>query len=185
MEETDYSKIQDVMDKTASDAEYYMSITQPVIESYAQPLDELMKRIYSDVIEIEDPSISTIEKYFLELSNCLYFMCGRLEKLGSYDYVSKTLYKEAYNRAYLDNQSSAAESKDKKKTVSELTALSEECAKTEAVTNDIYSRAYKVVKSRIDCAQMMVSTLSKVMSRRMSEMNLADSTPVGKRILNE
>lgn len=179
------NKIQQLMKDADENVSYYNSVTNYVISSYSDSLDDLMKKIYSEVISVSDPSIYVMEKYFLELSNAIYFMCSKLEQLGAYAYVSNSTYKEAYNRAYLDNQVSASESKDKKKTVSELTALSEESAKTEAITSDIYSRAYKVIKMKIDAAQTMVSSLSKVISRRQSEMFIADKTPSGKQYLTD
>lgn len=144
-----------------------------------------MQAVYTDIISVPDPSISVFEKYHLELSNCLYFMQERLEKLGSLDYLSKTKYKEVYNQAYLDNQLPDTTS-NKKKTVNELVALSEEASKSEAITNDIYARAYKVLKNKIDAANTMISTISKSISRRMGEEYLP-STPVTgvRKILNE
>lgn len=181
----EYSEVNDVMESAENNAQAYMSVVTPVVDAYSKPLDDIMKNIYTDVIQCPDPAITTLEKYFLELSNCVYFMCSKLEQLGSYDYISKSLYKEAYNQAYLDSQVSTSELKEKKKTVNELVALSEESAKAQAVTSDIYSRAYKIVKTKIDAAQMMISTLSKTISRRMTEFQLQSTTPSGKQYLNE
>lgn len=177
--------IEKVVAETEENYSVYATVANEVITRYTQSLDDVMTGVYNDIISVSDPSISTFEKYHLELSNCLYFMQERLERLGSLDYLSKAKYKEVYNQAYLDNQLPDATS-NKKKTVNELTAISEEAAKSEAVTNDIYSRAYKVMKNKIDAANTMISTLSKSISRRMGEEYLP-STPVTgvRKILNE
>lgn len=178
-------EIQKVIEETEENYDLYAGVANEVISRYTKSLDDVMTGVYNDIIAVTDPSISVFEKYHLELSNCLYFMQERLEKLGSLDYLSKAKYKEVYNQAYLDNQVPDATS-NKKKTVNELTALSEEASKSEAVASDIYSRAYKVMKNKIDAANTMISTLSKSISRRMGEEYLP-STPVTgvRKILNE
>lgn len=178
-------EIEKVVSETEDNLAIYSTISEEVIKRYTKELDDVMQAVYTDIISVPDPSISVFEKYHLELSNCLYFMQERLEKLGSLDYLSKTKYKEVYNQAYLDNQLSDTNS-NKKKTVNELVALSEEASKSEAITNDIYARAYKVLKNKIDAANTMISTISKSISRRMGEEYLP-STPVTgvRKILNE
>jgi len=171
--DVEFEQVKTCMEETEKDYELYASISDEVIGRYTKPLDDIMKGIYQEIVLVTDPPVLTLEKYHLELSNCLYFMGEKLEKLGAMDYLSKAKYKEVYNQAYLDAQVPNPEvNKEKKKTVAELQAISEESAKTEAVTNDIYSRAYKVLKSRIDAAGTMINTLSKSISRRMNEMSL-------------
>ena len=178
-------EIEKVVAETEDNLAIYSTISDEVIKRYTKELDDVMQAVYTDIISVPDPSISVFEKYHLELSNCLYFMQERLEKLGSLDYLSKTKYKEVYNQAYLDNHLPDTTS-NKKKTVNELVALSEEASKSEAITNDIYARAYKVLKNKIDAANTMISTISKSISRRMGEEYLP-STPVTgvRKILNE
>lgn len=178
-------EIEKVVAETEDNLAIYSTISEEVIKRYTKELDDVMQAVYTDIVSVPDPSISVFEKYHLELSNCLYFMQERLEKLGSLDYLSKTKYKEVYNQAYLDNQLPDNNS-NKKKTVNELVALSEEASKSEAITNDIYARAYKVLKNKIDAANTMISTISKSISRRMGEEYLP-STPVTgvRKILNE
>lgn len=178
-------EIEKVVAETDDNLAVYSTVSEEVVKRYTKELDNVMQAIYTDIISVPDPSISVFEKYHLELSNCLYFMQERLEKLGSLDYLSKTKYKEVYNQAYLDNQLPDATS-NKKKTVNELVALSEEASKSESITNDIYARAYKVLKNKIDAANTMISTISKSISRRMGEEYLP-STPVTgvRKILNE
>lgn len=178
-------EIEGVIAETEENYSVYSSIANEVTSRYTKELDDIMQRIHDEIILVSDPSISTFEKYHLELSNCLYFMQERLERLGSLDYLSKTKYKEVYNQAYLDSQLPDVTS-NKKKTVNELVAISEEASKSEAITNDIYARAYKVLKNKIDAANTMISTLSKSITRRMGEEYLP-STPVTgvRKILNE
>lgn len=143
-----------------------------------------MKDIYNEVISIDYPATETIEKYFLALSNYVYFMGEKLETLGTYDAMSKAAYKQVYNTAYLNNQIKDAEKKNKT-TVAENTAIAENSAIYEGTVNDIYSKAYKIVKNKIDAAQTMISTLSKIMSKRIQEQQFSNNQMSTTKILNE
>ena len=44
---------------------------------------------------------------------------------------------------------------------------------------------YKIVKNKIDAANIMISTLSKIISLRMSDMKLSGISSNGKQLLNE
>jgi len=142
-----------------------------------------MQAIYNEIILIDQPALNILEKYFLELSNCLYYMGDKLEKLGVYDVMSKNAYKEVYNNSYL-NQTDIGESK-KKPTVAELTAQAENDAQYENIVSDVYSKAYRIVKNKVDAATTMLNSISKIISKRMIEMQLNSVTPSGKQILNE
>ena len=90
----DFDSINNVMLEVEEDYQTYSQVTTEVINKYTVVLDDIMKGVFNDIIDKEDPSVDTLEKYFLELSNCIYFMNEKLEKLGSLDYLSKTRYKE-------------------------------------------------------------------------------------------
>ena len=100
-------------------------------------------------------------------------MCSNTEYLAMYDGIAKAGYKEAYNNSLLRVNDTV--DKANKKTVAEATAIAEADNIHEQVVSDIYNKAYKIVKAKIESAQTMVSTLSKVLSKRMSEQNLANS----------
>lgn len=183
LENVDQERIIQLMKDTQDNVGYFESLTNAVVKSYSESLDSLMDSIYHEIILIDQPPLNTLEKYFLELSNCLYYMGDKLEKLGVYDVMSKNAYKEVYNNAYL-GLTDVPDSK-KKPTVAELTANAENEAQYESVVSDIYAKAYKIVKNKIDAATTMLSSISKIISKRMTEMQLNSVTPTGKQILNE
>ena len=55
----------------------------------------------------------------------------------------------------------------------ELIAIAEEASMSEAVLNDLYLRAYKTVKFKVDSALGMVNTLSRLFSKKMQELNFS------------
>lgn len=185
------SKLDIIKDSVNENVKHAQDIIENVVKSYTAELDRIMCMIKTDIVERQDPApIEIIEKYFLELSNCLYFISENSEKLGIYDSISKSVAKETFNNYYMDDTTSKDE-KGKKKTVAELTALAENAAIYEQTVNDIYNKAYKTVKAKVSSAENMCGALSKIMSRRMSELQLSSLQPAtfttnpNKQILNE
>lgn len=167
----DAERVNAVMQETEENSSYFENTSLRVVESYTQSLDDLMKAIYQDVIIVDYPSELTLEKYFLELTNTVYFMGEKLESLGVRDDMSRAQYKEVYNAAYLGNQIKDVEKKNKT-TVAENQAVAENAALYENTVNSIYNRAYKIFKYKIDAANEMIRSLSKIISRRMQESSL-------------
>lgn len=182
---TDKDKVVELLKKTDSNVAYFDNLVNNIVETYTKPLDDIMKNIYNNIIEKENPAMDSLEDYFLELTNCLYFMGEKLEKLGIYKNLSETAFKEVFNNKYIE-ESAEKDLKGKSiKTVAELQSLAGSASIYESTVSDIYDRAYAIVKSKIGNAQTMVASLSKVISGRMTEMNLTMITPKGKQILNE
>lgn len=179
----DTNNVEKLMKETTENVMYFERITRNVVDTYSQDLDFIMGDIYKDIVCKDQPPLNTLEKYFFELSNCLYYMGDKLERLGVYDVMSKNAYKEVYNKKYL-GLTDIGESK-KKPTVAELTAMAESEAQYECIVNDVYAKAYKIVKNKVDAATTMLNSISKIISKRMAEMQLNSVTPSGKQILNE
>jgi hypothetical protein len=159
------------------------TILSDVVSQYTKNLDEIMCGIERDILQVTNPAIYTIEQYFLNLSSCLYFMCEQVEKLGVYDSISKSKAQETYNNSYLQYQFDNTDKK-KKPTVAELTAMAENDSLYDKTVNDIYNKAYKIVKNKVSAAETMISTLSKILSHRVQESQMT-MTQTGRRILNE
>lgn len=159
------------------------NILSNVVSQYTKNLDEIMYGIERDILQVANPAIYTIEQYFLNLSSCLYFMCEQVEKLGVYDSISKSKAQETYNNRYLQYQFDTTDKK-KKPTVAELTAMAENDALYDKTVNDLYNKAYKIVKNKVSAAETMISTLSKILSHRVQESQMT-MTQTGRRILNE
>ena len=177
--------INDSIESVNVDVKSIENIIDSTVYEYSKDLDIIMDKVYNEVINIEYPAINTIEKCFLELSNCLYMMCERSEKLGLYDSISKAKAQDTYNRKYLEHQHSTDGSiGTKKPTVAESQAVSESAALYDKTVNDLYNKAYKIIKSKVAAAETMVSALSKILSHRMQESQLTFNQ-TGRQILNE
>lgn len=183
----DTSKVVEQINTVEENMSYFNSVFEKVLDSYTHSLDEIMAEIDDEVVNKDYPSLDVLEKYLLKLSNCIYFISERAEKLGIYDALTKTAFKETYNNIYLENQSSnVGVVGAKKPTVAESTAIAENGSVYEATINDLYNRVYKTVKAKLDSANTMLSSISKLISRRMNEMQMNYTSPsTGKQILNE
>ena len=70
--------------------------------------------------------------------------------------------------------------------MAESTAIAENGSVYEATINDLYNRVYKTVKAKLDSANTMLSSISKLISRRMNEIQTQYVSPTtGRQILNE
>lgn len=147
-----------------------------IITGYTNDIDKVLKDINDNlIINKICPSSDDIEIYMLKLNNEIYKLSDNVERMGIYDSVSRAIYKDCYNQIYLNNQIKDGEKKNKT-TVAELTALSEQGTVYENLVNDVYNRVYKTLKIKLDAAQSMLSTLSKLLSKRMQDAQMVVPT---------
>lgn len=143
-----------------------------IIEEKTKVLDDIMRDIKEEVIDSQEIDDRLLERYFLSLTNALYFIGSNVEQMGFYDDMSKMSSKLAYNEAYVKNQTKDLGS-TKKQTVADNQMAAESGSINEQVLNLIYSRSFKIIKSKIDAGYEMVRTLSKIVSSRAQEKQLS------------
>lgn len=162
-------KLQECIDKINIASEEFNESVDKIVSKYSTDLDNLMLDLKQSVTDTEAIATDTLERYYAELSNLVYFMCDKVEKLNVFSDMSKANYKETYNKAYLQ----ACDEKDEKgksiRTVAENTSLAENESQYSAVVNIIYDHAYKNLKMRVDMAMEMISTLKHILKRRVQE----------------
>ena len=136
-----------------------------ITSEYCADLDEYVRIIDNTLRDANDPVTDTeLDEFALNLSSLIYFTSVGCERLGVQDDISKSVYKEAYNsaRALLEKGTVAD-----KNTQAELEAMEEHIA------NIVYNKSYKIVKAKVEAAQELLGSVKKVMSRRMTEMELS------------
>lgn len=170
--ENEQSKVEitNVFEKTDEASSLFTNISDEVVKAYTSDLDKLLVKIKENAVE-NTPSDNILEKLVMELSNILYFMGTRLESVGIKDDITKLSAKEVYNNSYTNNLTNVSDQK-KKPTVAELTVLAENDSRYQTVVNNIYSRVYRQIKYKIDAAYEMLSSLRKIISKRMQENQL-------------
>ena len=175
----DVDALNAVISENADVSVYYTEVADKTAAYYTQELDSLMSELYDVVISNQDTTDMTLEKYFMKLSNTIYFVGEQIEVAGISNDIADAKFKEVYNRAYLD----AAGQKDEKsksiRTVDENKSIALETAKYENAVSNIQQRAYELVKYKVQAAQTMIGTLSKMISKRISDASLTLTTSRG------
>lgn len=139
-----------------------------IITPYSRDLDNYVRFIANCLKDGEKPpTTSELEDFCMNLSTYIYFASGMCEQLGIRDDISKAVWKEIYNTAR-DNSSHG--------TVADKNTQAELQSQHEQLTNVCYSRAYKMMKSKVDSAQELLSSCKKVLSHRMQEEQLTHMT---------
>lgn len=167
----DTSKVDGLMKETNLNVQYFNNTCASIISKYSQPLDDLMKDIYIDCIKKEDPTMELLEKYYLELTNLIYFMNEQLEQLGIHADMAEKASNEVYSKGYI-KASEIRDENGKKKPVDEIKALANTESQYESVVASIYDHAYKVVKGKISSAQDQMDTLRRIISTRTEQMKV-------------
>ena len=165
----DAEKVQSLLDATEENSKYFENMVGQIVTSYSADLDDLMTSLYGALTQEEAISTDGLERYYAELTNLLYFMSERVEKLNVYSDMSKAAAKEVYNKAYLNASSEKDEKGKSIRTVAENTSIAETSAQYEGVVNQVYEHAYRTVKMKLDAASEMVSTLKHILRKRISD----------------
>lgn len=161
-------KVADVVEKIKGKVEtasvHVDEIVTGIISPYCADLDKYVKFISSCLKDGEKPpTTSELEDFCMNLSTYIYFASGMCEQLGIRDDISKAIWKEMYNTARDENT---------KGTIADRNAQAELQSQHEQLTNVCYSRAYKMMKAKVDSAQELLSSCKKCLSHRMAEMEL-------------
>jgi hypothetical protein len=173
----DTNRVENLLQQTSSNVIYFNNACADVIKKYSEPLDNLMSDLYVECIKDGNATTDTLNKYYLELANMIYFMIDKLEQLSVYADMANSASKEVYSKSYLSNQVKESGTGKNKTTVAELQAQAGLASQYESVVASIYEHAYKVVKGKMTSAQDMLNTLRKILSVKSAEMQLSSFGP--------
>lgn len=138
-------------------------IVSEIITPYCGDLDKYVSFIKDCLADGEHPPTnSELEDFCLNLSTQIYFAGGFCEQLGVRDDIAKAVYKEMYNTSR-DGAGG---------TVADKNSFAELQSQQEQLVSICYSRAYKTLKSKVDAAQELMSSVKKVLSHRITELEL-------------
>lgn len=169
----DVIKVQTLLNETDVNSKYFNDITDQVVEAYSKDLDSLIIEIQAEINNKNMPT-ETIEDFMLRLSSVIYFMGTKLEGVGIKEDVAKSMKQEIYNKAYLENDIEFINDAGKKvkPTKDANIAVAEEKSKYEHIIYTIYDRTYKILRFKIDSASELLSSLKKVLNRRIQEIGV-------------
>lgn len=139
-------------------------VVNEIIKPYSKDLDNYVLFIKDCLSDGQNPPTDEeLDDWCMNLSTYIYFAGGMQEQLGIRDDISKAVWKEMYNtrRNELD-----------KGTVDDKNSVAELASQQEQLTNICYSRAYKIMKAKVENAQELLGSCKKVLTRRMNEYEL-------------
>lgn len=156
--------IKAIREKVEINSKSVEDIVNDIIKPYSEDLDKYVLFIKDCLADGENPPTSAeLDDFCMNLSTYIYFAGGMVEQLGIRDDISKALYKEMYHKSRSDLSGGTVADKD---------SLAELASQQEQLVNVCYNRAWKIMKSKVENAQELLSSCKKVLSRRISEMEL-------------
>ena len=160
----DLQKIADTQNKVEEHSEVINNLVEDTIKPYCKDLDKYIGFIRNCLKDGKNPPTNEeLDDFVLNLSTLIYWTSGAVEQLGIRDDISKAVYKEIYHTKRNELKSGTVADKD---SIAELESIQEQ------ITNIVYNRSYKILKAKVENAQELLSSCKKVLSHRLSEMEL-------------
>ena len=157
-------ELNSIQDRVEEDSKQIDDIVRGIINPYVKDLDKYVLFIKDCLADGQNPPTDAeLDDFVMNLSTYIYFAGGMCEQLGIRDDIAKAVYREMYHSVRSDLE---------KGTVADKNSLAELESQQENVISICYSRAYRIVKSKVESAQELLSSCKKVLSRRMSEAEL-------------
>lgn len=160
----DLKEIQGIKYRVEENSQQMDEIVNNIISPYVKDLDNYVIFIKDCLADGQNPPTDVeLDDFVMNLSTYIYFASGMCEQLGIRDDIAEAVYKEMYH---------SVRSKIDEGTVADKNSLAELEAQKENVVSICYSRAYKIVKAKVESAQELLSSCKKVLSRRLANMEL-------------
>lgn len=164
MDKEQEAKVQKVREKVELDAQQLQHIIDEIITPYTEDLDKYVDFVKSILKDGEHPATAQeLDDFCMNISVYIYYASGMQEQLGIKDDIAKALYKEMYH---------SARDSIEKGTVADKDSLAELASQQEYLTSVVYKRAYSIVKAKVNAAQEILSSVKKIISRRMEEASI-------------
>ena len=162
------SSLTKIQENIESNAGALDSVVNEIIAPYCRDLDDYVSFIKDCLKDGENPPTNEeLDDFCMNLSTYIYFAGGTCEYLGIRDDIAKAVYKEMYHTARASQDTGTVADKD---------SLAELASQEEYIVSAAYNRAYKIMKSKVDNAQELLSSCKKVLTRRISEF---ETTRIG------
>ena len=159
------TKINEIRHKVEVDSDQLQKIVDEIIKPYVVDLDNYVDFVRSILKDGENPpTAQELDDFCLNLSVYIYYASGMQEQLGIKDDIARAVYKEMYH-TYRDSI--------QKGTISDKDSLAELASQSEYITSVLYKRAYSQVKAKVAAAQEIMSSIKKIISRRMQEYEIS------------
>ncbi len=163
-DEIKLDKVKEVQLHVETNSKTINDIVNDIIHPYCKDLDNYVAFIWDCLADGQNPPTDAeLDDFCMNLSTYIYFAGGMVEQLGIRDDIAKAVYKETYH---------TSRSTQDKGTVADKDSIAELNSQQELLTSICYTRAWKTMKAKVENAQELLQSCKKVLSRRMTEMEL-------------
>ena len=157
--------IHSIIARVEDNSEKIEKVVDELIQPYCEKLDTLITKFRNCLMDKENPVTEwELDDVCLKLPSHLYFMGEAQEKFGIKEDISKSIKMELYNEIHQRT----------KGTIADKQAASEAGTIEEDIVYRAYQRAYNRIKQKLEAAYELLSSIKKVISRRMGEQELAN-----------
>ena len=157
-------KVSAVQTKIETYNDVLEKIVADIIQPYVADLDRYVDFIRDILKDGENPpTAQELDDFCMNLSVYIYYASGMQEQLGIKNDISQALYKEMYH---------SERDSIEKGTIADKDSIAELKTQQEYLTSLLYKRAYSIVKAKVAAAQEILASVKKIISRRVSEMEL-------------
>ena len=164
LNDEELQKLSNNRKKVEEDSAQLQAIVDDIVKPYVEDLDKYIAFVKDILKDGENPpTAQELDDFCMNISVFIYYASGMQEQLGIKDDISKAIYREMYNTVR-DSQTSG--------TVSDKDTIAELASQTEYLTSVLYERAYSIVKAKVAAAQEILSSVKKVISRRIQEAEI-------------
>lgn len=139
-----------VVEKSCSELDNYVAYVKALLDDETRPITD---------IELDD--------IVMTLPTLLYFASVNQEVIGLREDIAKMQENNAYSEALQDATG----------TVQEKQSYAKSLIQNEMLTTIVYQRATKQIKAKTDTALEVLQSCKKVLTRRMSELDISKNTP--------
>ena len=155
-----------ILNKVEVDSKLLDDVVDKIVSQYTGALEDYVNSIK---IFLEDGSetltLSDLNNMALRTSSYLFFLSSNLEKVGIRNAVAEAIRDEKYNHEYSNNATG---------TIADKQAYALAQVKEEEMIRIIFDKAYRILKNRYSATEKLVDTIRKVVSARMSEMEISN-----------
>ena len=165
VEKTQDEIIHEIMGKVEDNSAKVEKLVDELVNKYCHQLDELVSA-FKEVLHDKDNPITEdeLDEICLKLPSYLYFIGEAQERFGIKEDIAKSVKMELYNQVHQRT----------KGTIADKQAASEAATLEEDIVYKAYQRSYKRIKQKLEAAYELLSSIKKVISRRMGEQELSN-----------
>lgn len=149
------TEIKDVMSKVSEHSKDIEELIFKIADKATADLDLIMQR-YEGWLQ-DNPTDAELEEVALQCTTLLYYAGEQMERVGLNEDIAKGIKMDAYNAHY---------HKEAVGTIADKKASAELATQTETLTHQIYSRAYKMIKYKVEKCEEILNAVKKIISKR-------------------